>query len=375
MATETTVEVLREFVDWQPGGLRVDRQEGLIRGVKILGLRSRNGRQYLPQALQEAVGLYEGAKVNINHPPTPAPAPRDYRDRLGMIRHVVFRPEEGLFADLRFNPKHPLAEQLAWDAEHCPENVGLSHHVEARLGRREGQTVVEAILRVHSVDVVADPATTQGLFEAVEAAPAVGLSADGQTAWGMKADAPAATGQIISTSATALPSPDPQAERIAMLEAELARLRNLEAEANRRLLIQKLLAEHRLPGPDSTDPLGRLIASPEFIQSLLTAPDEVAVRVLVEDRARLVRAVLQEAASGRLPSPWPALPGSRWPVQLPLSSRPIADRPMARDQLSLAGTVRNVQEFVRAITYTECPLPSVGEGSGEGEDGFPLRRK
>lgn len=317
MDAESTVVAIREVVDWQGAGLRVDRQKGLIRGVKILGLRSRNGRVYLPQAIQEAIGLYEGAKVNINHTPIPTPSPRDYRDRLGVIRQAAFRADEGLFADLCFNPKHPLAEQLAWDAEHCPENVGLSHHVEARLARRDGQTVVEAILRVHSVDVVADPATTQGLFESAEPQPAPLLPPGSQPK-------------------------DAQAQRIAALEAELARLRTLETEANRRLLIRRLFAEHRLPEPESADPLSRLIASQEFMQSLLTAPDEAAVRALVEDRARLVRVVLQEAISGR--------PTGRALGQLAGVSLDGGSRPIARDQLALAGMVRNVQEFVRAIT-------------------------
>lgn len=298
MGSETRGEMLREFVDWQGASYRVDRHQGRIRAVKVLGFKSRNGRLYLPEALQEAAPLYEGAKVNVNHAPGAMPGVRDYRDRLGVIRQVVLRPEEGLFADLHFNPKHPLAEQLAWDAEHCPENVGLSHHVEARLARREGQTVVEAILRVHSVDVVADPATTQGLFE----------------------------------------SADPQAERIAALEAELVRLRAVEAEAKRRLLIRRLLAEQHMPDPESADPLARLIASAEFIEGLLAVPEETTVRALVEDRARLVRMLARSRTGGR---PAEVLGGG---------DRLGADRPMAKDQLALVGMVRNVQEFVRAIT-------------------------
>jgi len=340
MPAETTIETLREFVDWQGAGLRVDRQAGLIRGVKILGLRSRNGRLYLPQALQEAAPLYEGAKVNINHCPGPLPTPRDYRDRLGLVRQVVFRPEEGLFADLCFNPKHPLAEQLAWDAEHCPENVGLSHHVEARLARRDGQNVVEAILRVHSVDVVADPATTQGLFESADL-PAFGAASADAGVFGGQSS----SGQSPGLSGAGTPA-DPQAQRIAELEAELAQVRAAQAQAERWVLIRRLLAEHRLPEPESADPLARLIASQEFIQSLHAAPDEAAVRALVEDRARLVHRLLQEAASGRLSGP-PASPWGpgRW---LPSSLGP--EHPAARDQLALAGALQNVQEFVRAIT-------------------------
>ncbi|HWB01223.1 MAG TPA: hypothetical protein VG713_22190 [Pirellulales bacterium] len=162
-------ETLLEYSDSRGVAMRVDRELGVLRGVKILGLESRNGRSYLPEALVDAVNLYEGAKVNVNHPRGAPMAPRDYQDRIGVVRHVKLREGEGLFGDFFFNPQHALAAQLAWDAEHAPENVGFSHNVQARLGRRGDQTVVEAITRVQSVDLVADPATTRGLFESVAA--------------------------------------------------------------------------------------------------------------------------------------------------------------------------------------------------------------
>ncbi len=109
--------------------------------------------------------LYEAAKVNVNHPKGHPSAPRDYQDRIGVIRSVEVRAGEGLFGDLHYNPKHVLAEQLAWDAEHAPENVGFSHNVRARTTRRGDAVIVEEILAVNSVDLVADPATTSGLFE------------------------------------------------------------------------------------------------------------------------------------------------------------------------------------------------------------------
>lgn len=159
---------LQEFTDSRGVSLRVDRTLGVVRGIKILGLRSRNGREYSSDALTRAVGLYEGAKVNVNHPKGHPLAPRDYQERIGVVRNVQHRTGEGLFGDFHFNPKHPLAEQLAWDAEHAPENVGFSHNVQARLNRQGESTSVEEIVRVHSVDLVADPATTRGLFESTE---------------------------------------------------------------------------------------------------------------------------------------------------------------------------------------------------------------
>ena len=158
-------ELLQEFVDSRGLDLRIDREQGVLRGVKLLGLDSRNGRKYSPAALESARGLYEGARVNVNHPKSHPLASRDYQDRLGLVRNIALRPGAGLFGDFHFNPKHALAEQLLWDAEHAPENVGFSHNVQARTVRHGDETLVEAILKVHSVDLVADPATTCGLFE------------------------------------------------------------------------------------------------------------------------------------------------------------------------------------------------------------------
>ena len=141
-------DLLQEFCDSRGLTLRVDRQAGVIRGIKILGPRSRNGRDYLQDALARAVGLYEGAKVNVNHAKGHPLAPRDYQERIGVIRNVAHRAGEGLFADFHFNPKHYLSEQLVWDAEHAPENVGFSHNVQARMRRQGETTLVEEILQV-----------------------------------------------------------------------------------------------------------------------------------------------------------------------------------------------------------------------------------
>ena len=161
-------QTLHEYVHSRDAAIHVDREQGIIRGVKVLGMNSRNGRHYLPEALQEAAGFYEGAKVNVNHPKGDPASPRDYQDRLGEIRNVLFRENVGLFADLHFNPRHALAEQLMWDAEHSPGNVGFSHNVRAITERENGKIVVKKITWVNSVDLVADPATTTGLYESLD---------------------------------------------------------------------------------------------------------------------------------------------------------------------------------------------------------------
>ena len=285
-------ETLQEFVDSRGVAMRVDRDRGVIRGVKILGLASRNGRAYLPEALAQAAPLYEGAKVNVNHPKGSPAGPRDYQDRIGAIREVVVRNGEGLFADFHFNPKHALSEQLIWDAEHAPENVGFSHNVQAKTSRRGDRVVVEAITKVQSVDLVADPATTRGLFESI---PAV---------------AEAAT-EVVSDAVEEETGPNlaeltidelkehradlvevllaEQAAEAARLTAEVDRLRTAQAVHTKRATVHRLLAEFQLPDPETATGWAKSVVSDHFLESLLAAPDEEAMRRLIEDRARLVR--------------------------------------------------------------------------------------
>lgn len=164
-----SVEQLQEVTSNGGPPLPVDKHRGIIRGVRILGLQSANGRRYPRQTLERAIsgGLYEDAKVNVNHPGPNPDAPRDYADRLGRIRNVRL-DEGGLRGDLFFNPKHRFAEQLIWDAENAPQNVGFSHNADGKTRWSNGKQIVEAITRVHSVDLVADPATSRGLFEHTE---------------------------------------------------------------------------------------------------------------------------------------------------------------------------------------------------------------
>jgi hypothetical protein len=278
----STSEWLQEYASSRGLALRVDRAQSLIRGVKILGLESRNGRSYVPEALEQAAALYEGAKVNVNHPRTSAAAPRDYQDRLGSIREVRFRPGEGLFADLAFNPKHALAEQLVWDAEHAPENVGISHNVEARTARREGRTVVEAILKVQSVDLVADPATTSGLFEAAESRDAA-TSATSE-ARGLpprsKSHPPA---PLANEEASSVPL-----DEVARLERTVEELQGAARRRQRLDEAARLLRQVGLPAFDDSSPAARTLLDEEFRERLAGAASASAVREMIDGRVRLV---------------------------------------------------------------------------------------
>ncbi len=280
-------ERLQEYVDSRGLPIQADRERGIIRGVKILGVRSQNGRTYLAEAIGQAVSLYEGVKVNVNHPKGAPSRPRDYQDRIGVIRNVTARADEGLFGDFHFNPKHALAEQLLWDTEHAPQNVGFSHNVQARTARRGDTVVVEAITKVQSVDLVADPATTRGLFESTETEDDPvedgvqndDLLLETLTADRLREARPDLLGELLAEAQ----------EHIAQLLEEVEQLRAADNKRKKRETVLQLLAEYELPGNTAADGWQSRVVRESFIETLMDADDEAAMRQLIQERVELVR--------------------------------------------------------------------------------------
>jgi len=148
--------------------MRVDREKGVIRGVRILGPSSLNGRKYAPQAIERARSLYEDRPVNIDHPGGDThSAQRRVSDRFGWLKAIEFR-EGGLRGELHYLKSHPQAEAVIEAAERNPALFGLSHNADGRLSRKGSEYLVEEIVGVRSVDLVADPATTKSLFESLQ---------------------------------------------------------------------------------------------------------------------------------------------------------------------------------------------------------------
>lgn len=169
-AKETAIR--EEMGVLQESALAVDTSgpRPIVKQAKLVGLTSRNGRIYRPAGLKAAIPLYEGARINDDHPKGPAVTARGYGERMGHViaGSVNFREGFGLFGDLSMNPKHALTEQFLNDAQYAPHNVALSHNVLGKVVREGMTAVVEAISRVISVDVVGDPGSTNSLFESFE---------------------------------------------------------------------------------------------------------------------------------------------------------------------------------------------------------------
>lgn len=160
--------VTEEFTESLSG--QADLPAGIIRGVRLLGPQSSNNRTYPESTLKAAVHHYEGVKVNLDHPKRPQD-PRSVRDRIGVIRHARFESGKGIVGDFHFNPKHVVAQQIAWDAQHNSTACGFSHNANLHVSQKAGKQIVESIAGVRSVDLVADPATTGGFFESEQTGP------------------------------------------------------------------------------------------------------------------------------------------------------------------------------------------------------------
>ena len=143
---------------------KVDREKGIIYGVKVLGWESLNGRRYLPEAAQAAMTLYEGCPVNLDHP-AKAETTRPFSARFGWLEQISYK-QDGLYGNLHvLNPLSEDAITLFNAAEKKPNLFGLSHNAEGEGDSVEGVWIVRKITEVRSVDLVTEPATTNGLYE------------------------------------------------------------------------------------------------------------------------------------------------------------------------------------------------------------------
>lgn len=155
--------LLLEFVR-NTNSLEVDTDAGVIRGIKIHGLSSANGRDYTRECVSRAIPLYEGVVVNVDHPSRPGD-PVPVARRLGWLESVKQDQDGGLRADLHYLRTHPMADALVETAKRRPQLLGMSHNANGKTRREGGREIVESIESVYSVDLVADPATVKGLHE------------------------------------------------------------------------------------------------------------------------------------------------------------------------------------------------------------------
>lgn len=140
----------------------VDAEAGVLRGVKLLGTNSKNNRIYSEAVRREALPLYKGRKVYIDH--QAEPGDRRLNDWAGKITEAENRPD-GIYGTVKLRKQSPHFAGIIEAAQDFDGDIGFSHVADGQT-RMDGDTeIVEAIREVFSVDLVTDPATTAGMFE------------------------------------------------------------------------------------------------------------------------------------------------------------------------------------------------------------------
>jgi hypothetical protein len=136
---------------------------GVIENVKILGCKSKNGRQYTMEAITKAKNLYEGAPCYLNHSKTE----RLVEDKFGEFNNIKVTGD-GLYGDLSYLESHKMAPVVEECVNKKMNLFGMSHSCWGDAKRKDGIDVIESINKVDSIDLVSNAATTKGLFEQVE---------------------------------------------------------------------------------------------------------------------------------------------------------------------------------------------------------------
>lgn len=150
-------------------GSTVDRENWVIKGVKVLGRASRNGRIYEDSAIRDSSLLCENLPVTVRGGHNRND--RDYHSQNGQLRNGEARnlgtEKAASYYDWHLNPADELTEKICYDAENFPENVPLSHEVSVYQGEMDEQGVlhVERLIEVDGVAAVYRGGTNRSLFE------------------------------------------------------------------------------------------------------------------------------------------------------------------------------------------------------------------
>lgn len=142
-------------------GTTVDREKGIIHGVKLCGFKSENHRDYPPEVFRRDCAKYEGVPIYADHA-----RERTIGAKLGWIASPRVDGDGTPRGDAHLLRSHPLYAQVMEAAERNPSLFGFSHVALCETSYSDGRERVEELQSIESVDLVAEPATTRGLFEA-----------------------------------------------------------------------------------------------------------------------------------------------------------------------------------------------------------------
>lgn len=146
-------------------GFRLDAENGIAYGVAVCGPVSQNGRDYPDSVRDRDKAVYEGSQVYIDH----RDGERQVREWFGELQNPRTRvSDRRTIADHHYPKNSSFTAEYEERASKFPRSLGFSHVAVCQTKRINGREVIEAISRVHSVDLVAKPATNAGIAESFQ---------------------------------------------------------------------------------------------------------------------------------------------------------------------------------------------------------------
>ncbi len=262
------------------GADQIDETAGVIRGVKLIGNVSRNGRDYPDSVIRDGIEHYAGADVYLDHPKNPGDS-RSVTEKIGWIENPTSVTGKGGFGDFHFNPAHPATEQLLWFAKNKPSKIGFSHNASLRMGQKlNGRDQIAAIIGVRSVDLVADAATTASLFEHVDnPSESDEMKIEDLTLEQIKSE----RSDIFEAIAKEATESADQTTELEELRAKVTAMEATEATRKMETAITEALESAGLDVKDEKQ------CSPAFMK-VLRAAEETDQAELIADRAELLKA-------------------------------------------------------------------------------------
>lgn len=144
-----------------------DMENLIIRDVTFLGPVSKNGYDYSEGAMRDAVRLFEGSMMFLNHPSEDKEGkPRDVNDLIATARNLRFA--EKVRGDMHFPDTPFIREELFPRIKHFRDQIGNSIIATGQMGEVNGRETVMALTRGYSIDLVTSPAAVAGLFESIK---------------------------------------------------------------------------------------------------------------------------------------------------------------------------------------------------------------
>lgn len=245
---------------------RIDRAQGIIRHVKLMSLESLNGRRYrIPNP-----DLFNGVQVRLDHHGKENGPEMPTDPEFEKIWATTINAEtgpDGVYADLKYNPKNRHVESILWWAENTPTVGGFSPVTWGLHNHSGGETVID-ILTVESVDLVGRPATTRGFFESeatMDPKDIIKLQ-ESLAALNVEKTSLATRLQESETARVAAEA------RAVKAEGEIAAAKAAEIAATRKTAREALITEAKLPAE---------VVTAEFREAIINAPSDAVATTLI----------------------------------------------------------------------------------------------